>query len=66
MTSVWPRVGDVWEDPHGVNVYLVVDIARGYAWAILLTAPIPKLRQFHGMDGPIGRSWTRVVAGGEP
>jgi len=62
---MWPRVGDVWEDPHGRCVYLVVDIARGYAWAILLTGPSTKLIQFHRMEGPIGLAWRRVIAGEE-
>jgi hypothetical protein len=62
---VWPRVGDVWEAPITPDVYLVVEIKRGYAWAVLLTAADAPLRQFHAMDGPIGSAWTRVVAGEE-
>ena len=61
MTSVWPKIGDVWKAPIDHDVYLVVDIAHGSAWAILLTGSTLELRRF----GLIGSAWMRVIAGEE-
>lgn len=55
----------MWEAPITSDVYLVVEIKRGYARAVLLTAVDAPLRLFHAMNEPIGSAWTRVVAGEE-
>lgn len=64
MLEVYPKVGDVWEAPVSFETYLVVEIKKGYAWAVLLTKNA-QVRRFHPMDGPISKSWTRIVSGEE-
>jgi len=51
--------------PWSLNEYLVTEIRDGYAWAILLGEVDTKVEIFHAMDGPIPKTWVRLVAGGE-
>lgn len=61
---MFPEVGDVWMAPWSLE-YLVTEIRDGYAWAILLGEVDTKVEIFHAMDGPIPKTWVRLVAGGE-
>lgn len=61
----WTSVGDVWKAPHSHDVYLVVKIEHDVVLTVVLTNATQELRNFHYMNGPVPRSWTRVVAGEE-